>query len=176
LVILAACYSTIDGGAAAMASVVTVDIVKKINPAIGEKSLFVYAKLAMLVGGVIATVIILSGVDFTSLVLTTYALKTAILLPLTLAIIWPRTNSVGFVGGIALSILIGMPLRSIYGELAGTLTILVVSGFVVWLGAMLKPQHFDIVSLRNVRDALSADGSDSMVSASRDRPKANISV
>jgi Na+/proline symporter len=157
LVILAACYSTIDGGAAAMASVVTVDIVKKISPGISERALFVYAKMAILIGGIIATIIILSGVDFTSLVLTTYALKTAILLPLTLAIMWPRTNSVGFVGGIVLSILIGMPVRHVYGELAGTLTILAVSAVVVWLSAKLKPEHFDMRSLRNVRDALSAD-------------------
>ena len=44
--------------------------------------------------------IVLSGVDFTTLVLTTYALKTSILLPLVLAILWPKTNTVGFVGGV----------------------------------------------------------------------------
>jgi urea-proton symporter len=172
LVILAACYSTIDGGAAAMASVVTVDIVKKISPSIGERALFVYAKLAILAGGVIATIIILSGVDFTSLVLTTYALKTAILLPLTLAIMWPRTNSTGFVGGIVLSILIGMPIRQMYGELAGTLSILLISALGVWIGAMLKPARFDMRSLREVDDALSLSDHDA-VSA---RPvQANIS-
>jgi Na+/proline symporter len=171
LVILAACYSTIDGGAAAMASVVTVDIVKKIRPTIGEQSLFVYAKLAMLVGGVIAAAIILSGIDFTSLVLTTYALKTAILLPLTLAIMWSRTNSLGFVSGIVLSILIGMPVRHVFGELAGTLTILLVSGLTVWLGAMLKPQRFDIASLRTVRDALAiSDTVQDLPSAVRPEP------
>ena len=154
LVILAACYSTIDGGAAAMASVVTVDIVKKIHPKIGERALFIYAKLAILIGGIVATIIILSGVDFTTLVLTTYALKTAILLPLILAILWPRTNSLGFVGGIVLSILIGMPIRHIYGELAGTLTILSVSVFTVWFAAILKPSYFDIRSLRQVKDEL----------------------
>lgn len=57
-----------------------------------------------------ALLIVLSGVDFTTLVLTTYALKTSILLPLVLAILWPRTNTLGFVGGIVLSILIGMTL------------------------------------------------------------------
>ncbi len=87
LVIPAACYSTIDGGAAAMSSVFTVDIVKKLRPNISEKLLFTFAKLAMLIGGVVAAAIILSGVDVTSLVLTTYALKTAVLLPLTLAIV-----------------------------------------------------------------------------------------
>jgi Na+/proline symporter len=154
LVILAACYSTIDGGSAAMASVVSVDIVKKVNPNIPEKKLFVITKLATLVGGVIATIIVLSGVDFTTLVLTTYALKTAILLPIILAIAWPRTNTIGFVGGVVLSILVGMPLRHVYGELVGTLTILAVSAIVVWLGAMIKPQRFDMNSLKLVKDEL----------------------
>jgi Na+/proline symporter len=154
LVILAACYSTIDGGSAAMASVVSVDIVKKINPNIPEKKLFVITKLATLIGGVIATIIVLSGVDFTTLVLTTYALKTAILLPIILAIAWPRTNTIGFVGGVVLSILIGMPLRHVYGELVGTLTILAVSAVVVWLGAMIKPETFDMNSLKLVKDEL----------------------
>ncbi len=178
LVILAACYSTIDGGAAAMASVVTVDIVKKIWPAIGDQVLFVYAKLAMLVGGVVAAAIILSGVDFTSLVLTTYALKTAILLPLTLAIMWPRTNSLGFVGGIVLSILIGMPVRHVYGELTGTLTILAISGLTVWIGAKLKPQRFDISNLRSVQDTLAGNDStaDSASPARSEPTRAKASI
>jgi Na+/proline symporter len=146
LVILAACYSTIDGGSAAMASVVSVDIVKKINPAIPENKLFVITKLATLIGGVIATIIVLSGVDFTTLVLTTYAL-----------IAWPRTNTIGFVGGVVLSILIGMPLRHVYGELVGTLSILAISGTVVWLGAMINPRRFDMDSLRLVKDELQDD-------------------
>jgi uncharacterized membrane protein YccC len=78
---------------------------------------------------------------------------------LTLAIMWPRTNSLGFVGGIVLSILIGMPVRHVYGELTGTLTILVISGLTVWIGAILKPQRFDISSLRSVKDTLAGNHS-----------------
>lgn len=154
LVILAACYSTIDGGSAAMASVVSVDIVKKINPRIGEKPLFLITKMATLVGGVVATIIVLSGIDFTTLVLTTYALKTAVLLPIIFAILWSRANTIGFVGGIILSILIGMTVRQMYGELAGTLTILAVSGLVVLLGALINPKRFDMTSLRHIKDDL----------------------
>jgi urea-proton symporter len=102
---------------------------------------------------------VLSGVDFTTLVLTTYALKTAILLPIILAIAWPRTNTIGFVGGVVLSILIGMSVRHVYGELVGTLTILGVSGVVVWLGAMINPQVFDMNSLRKIKDELQEEGS-----------------
>ena len=82
LSILAACYSTIDGASAALSSIVAVDIVKRYWPETKEGRLFVITKLSMLLGGAVATVIVLSGVDFTTLVLTTYALKTSILLPL----------------------------------------------------------------------------------------------
>ena len=85
----------------------------------------------MLLGGLVATLIVLSGIDFTTLVLTTYALKTSILLPLVLAILWPRTNTVGFVGGVVLAILIGMPIYETQGELIGTLSIVAISGITV---------------------------------------------
>ena len=88
LAILAACYSTIDGPSAALSSVVAVvDIVKRHWPATRKRGplsarLPVITKLSMLLGGAVATLIVLSGIDFTTLVLTTYALKTSILLPL----------------------------------------------------------------------------------------------
>jgi Na+/proline symporter len=157
LVILAACYSTIDGASAALASVVAVDIVKRYLPGTSERSLFIITKLSMLAGGAVALLIVLSGVDFTTLVLTTYALKTSILLPLVLAILWPRTNTIGFVGGIVLSILIGMTLRSVYGELVGTLSILGISGAVVVLGALVAPTRFDYASLKAARDLAPGD-------------------
>jgi len=99
-VILAACYSTIDGASSALSSIVAVDIIKRYAPKMAESKLFYITKLSIFAGGAVAAVIVLSGADFTSLVLTTYALKTSILLPLVLAILWPRTNTVGFVGGV----------------------------------------------------------------------------
>lgn len=148
LVILAACYSTIDGASAALASIVAVDIIKRVAPRTSERVLFLTTKISVLIGGSIALAIVLSGINFTTLVLTTYALKTSILLPLVLAIVWRRTNTIGFVGGVTLSILIGMPLREIYGELIGTLSILAISGLSVVIGAYLKPGvKFDNASL-----------------------------
>ncbi|RJF89807.1 sodium:solute symporter [Oleomonas cavernae] len=152
LVILAACYSTIDGASAALASVVAVDIVKRFAPNTSEKALFIITKVSMLLGGSVALAIVLSGVDFTTLVLTTYALKTAILLPLVLAILWPQTNTVGFVGGISLAILIGMPLREVYGELIGTTSIVLISGLTVVIAGLIKPAGFDYSTLRKVRN------------------------
>lgn len=138
LVILAACYSTIDGASSALSSIVAVDIVKRFAPDTKEATLFYITKLSIFFGGAVAAVIVLSGADFTSLVLTTYALKTSILIPLVLAILWPRTNTVGFVGGVVLAILVGMPIRQIYGELWGTISILAISGATVYLAALLR--------------------------------------
>ncbi|MGA9321070.1 MAG: sodium:solute symporter [Xanthobacteraceae bacterium] len=157
LSILAACYSTIDGASAALSSVVAVDIVKRYWPATKEGRLFVITKFSMLLGGAVATVIVLSGVDFTTLVLTTYALKTSILLPLVLAILWPRTNTVGFVGGVTLAILIGMPIYETQGELIGTLSIVAISGITVVIAGFAGSAKFDIASLRRVSDDIATD-------------------
>ena len=147
LVILAACYSTIDGASSALSSIVAVDIVKRFAPKTQESALFYITRFGMLLGGIIAGVIVLTGADFTTLVLTTYALKTSILLPLILAIVWTRTNTIGFVGGIILSIAIGMPLREVYGEMVGTFSILAISAGVVIIGALLKPEKFNMDKL-----------------------------
>jgi Na+/proline symporter len=158
LSILAACYSTIDGASAALSSVVAVDIVKRYWPATKEGPLFVITKLSMLAGGAAATAIVLSGVDFTTLVLTTYALKTSILLPLVLAILWPRTNTIGFVGGVVLAILIGMPIYETQGELIGTLSIVAISGLTVVIAGLAGNVRFDVTSLQRVRDDIGSPG------------------
>lgn len=160
LVIVAACYSTIDGASSALSSIVAVDIVKRVAPRIKESTLFYLTKLSMFLGGAVATVIVLSGADFTTLVLTTYALKTSILVPLVLAILWPRTNTIGFVGGIVLSILIGMPLREVYGELVGTLSIVAISGAVVVIAALIMPQTFDMSLLKSKREEVALEAAE----------------
>lgn len=147
LAILAACYSTIDGASSALSSIVAIDIVKRYAPKTSESRLFYVTKLSMLVGGIVAAAIVLSGADFTSLVLTTYALKTSVLMPLVLAILWPRSNTIGFVGGIVLSILIGMSLREVYGELVGTLSIVAISAAVVIVAGLLSKRPFDMGDL-----------------------------
>ncbi len=167
LVILAACYSTIDGASAALSSVVAIDIVKRYAPSISERLLFIITKISTLIGGLIALAIVLSGADFTTLVLTTYALKTAILLPLSLAILWPRTNTLGFVGGIVLAILIGMTIRSYYGELIGTLSILAISGLTVVAGALVSPQKFDATVLKKARDLESSDHDEDLLALAK---------
>jgi urea-proton symporter len=157
LAILAACYSTIDGASAALSSIVAVDVVKRYWPETTEGVLFLVTKLSMLVGGAAATAIVLSGIDFTTLVLTTYALKTSILLPLVLAILWPRTNTIGFVGGVVLAILIGMPIYETQGELIGTLSIVAISGLTVLAAGFFGGERFDVSTLRRTADVVIAD-------------------
>ncbi|QMU60645.1 MAG: sodium:solute symporter [Gammaproteobacteria bacterium] len=160
LVILAACYSTIDGAASALSSIIAIDIIKRFNTQTKEATLFYITRFGMILGGVISGVIVLTGVDFTTLVLTTYALKTSILLPLILAIVWNKTSVLGFVGGIVLSIAIGMPLRHLYGEMVGTFSILAISAGVVILASLLTKQKFDMNKLLEAhKDELAHDKS-----------------
>ena len=147
LVILAACYSTIDGAASALSSIIAIDIIKRFNTQTKEATLFYITRFGMILGGVISGVIVLTGIDFTTLVLTTYALKTSILIPLILAIVWNKTSVTGFVGGIVLSIVIGMPLRHLYGEMVGTFSILAISASVVILASLFTKQKFDMNKL-----------------------------
>lgn len=157
LAILAACYSTIDGASSALSSIVAVDIVKRYAPKTSESKLFYITKLSMLAGGIVAAAIVLSGADFTSLVLTTYALKTSVLMPLVLSILWPRTNTLGFVGGIVASIAIGMTLRGLYGELVGTISIVAISAAVVIIAGLASKRSFDMGEL-GVKRAVNLEG------------------
>ena len=152
LLVLNACYSTIDGAFSAMSSLVAVDIVKPLKPSLPERRLFAITKLSIVLCGIVAGAIVMSGVNFVSLVLTTYAIKTSLLIPLILAIFWPRLTSRGFLWGIVLSILIGLPVRIISGELAGTLVIFGISAVVpVAFSLLAGEKPFDYSLLKHTR-------------------------
>lgn len=150
LLVLNACYSTIDGAFSALSSLVAVDIVKPLWPNLAEKRLFAVTKLSIIACAFVAGLIVMSGVNFVSLVLTTYAIKTSLLIPLVLSIFWRRLTSKGFLWGIVLSITIGLPIRIIYDELLGTLVIFGISAVVpiVW-SLISKEKPFDFSVLRN---------------------------
>ena len=88
-----------------------------------------------------------------TIVLTSYAIRTAILIPLVLALFWSRTTGWGFVGGTILAIAIGMPIRSAAGELWGSLSILAISGLVPITIGLLGNFRFDFERLRHIKDA-----------------------
>lgn len=153
VVILSACYSVIDSAFTAISSVFVVDIIKPLAPRISERALFVSAKLPMVLASIIAAVVVVSGVDFVTIVLTSYAIRTAILVPLVLALFWPRMTGAGFVWGTVAAIAIGMPIRSHFGELWGSLSILAISAFVPFVLSSLNRERFDYTRLQRVRDA-----------------------
>ncbi|MEL7223532.1 MAG: sodium:solute symporter [Cyanobacteria bacterium J06576_12] len=151
-VILSACYSTMDGALASLSSLAAIDVIKPISPHIEEKKLFTLTRASMLIAAVIALGVVISGVDFVTIVLTTYAIRTAILVPLMLSIFWRKMTAGGFIWGTIAAIAIGMPLRMIMGELAGTLIILGISTVVPVVMSLSNTRLFDYDSLKQVKD------------------------
>jgi len=151
-IIVTACYSVIDSSLTAISGITAIDIINPLNPRVTEKNLFALTKLSMIVPTVLATLVVLSGADFVSIVLTTYAIRTAILIPLMLSIFWDKMTASGFIWGTILAIVIGMPCRMIYGELPGTLLILLVSAVVPVALSLRNSQKFDFSSLVNAED------------------------
>jgi urea-proton symporter len=156
VVILTACYSVIDSAFTAISSVFVVDIIKPLAPQISDRSLFVWAKVPMVLAAGIAAAVVLTGADFVSIVLTSYAIRTAILVPLVLALFWKRMTAAGFVSGTVLGIAIGMPIRSAYGELWGSLSILSISSVVPLVLGLTNRKEYDFERLKHVRDATDA--------------------
>jgi Na+/proline symporter len=153
IVILSACYSVIDNAFTATSSVFIVDIIKPLFPKIGEKQLFFWAKAPMFLTAVIGAAVILTGADFVTIVLTSYAIRIAILIPLVLALFCSRTTGWEFVGGTILAIAIGVPIRSVAGELWGSLSILAISAAVPLVIGYSRNLRFNFERLRHVKDA-----------------------
>lgn len=153
IAILSACLSTLDAAFIGTSSVVSVDIVRRINPNISDKKLLMYTRLAVLIVGLLSVAIILGGFDFVTIVLVTYALKTSVLIPLILSVFWRKAPAGGIFWGIIGSIIIGMPIYFSRGEFWGTVTILIVSFLipVIW-SIITKPEMFDPASLKDVKD------------------------
>jgi Na+/proline symporter len=153
IVILSACYSVIDSAFTATSSVFVVDIIKPLAPHITERSLYAWAKAPMFLAAAIAAAVVLTGVDFVTIVLTSYAIRTAILIPLALSLFWPRMTGLGFVAGTVLAIAIGMPIRAATGDLWGSLSILAISAAVPLVIGLIANRSYDFGRLRQVRDA-----------------------
>ncbi|MET0900665.1 MAG: sodium:solute symporter [Mycobacterium sp.] len=157
LIILNACYSTIDGAFSALSSVVAVDILKQTKPDIAPKALFRYTKASIIIAGVIGGIVVSSGIDYVELVNTVYFIKAALIIPLGLAIFWRRMTSTAFVVSLLLAIAIGFPVREFVGELPGIITLEAIS-LVAAVGiSLLSKQSFDFDSLRARKGALSSD-------------------
>ncbi len=156
VVILSACYSVIDSAFTATSSIFVVDIIRPLFPTIGERALFIWAKVPMLLAAIIAAGIVLTGVDFVTIVLTSYAIRTAILVPLVLALFWSRMTGSGFVAGTLAAIAIGMPIRAATDDFWGSLAILAISAVIPFVLGQFNTQRFDFDSLRQTADATEA--------------------
>jgi Na+/proline symporter len=156
LIILNACYSSIDGAFSALSSVVAVDVLKRVKPDIGAKSLLRWTKASIIIAGVVGGIVVSSGIDYVELVNTVYFIKAALIIPLALAIFWRRLTSTAFVVSLVLAVAIGFPVREYVGELEGIVALEVVS-LVAAVGiSLLSKTSFDFATLRR-GDAL-ADG------------------
>ncbi|VFR28268.1 Na+/solute symporter [plant metagenome] len=142
-VVLNCSYSTIDGAFAAISSLVSVNVLMPLFPKLRARTLFTLTKLSIVFFGIAAGIIVLSGWDFVSLVLLAQSLNASILVPLLLAITWKRTTGAGFSWGVILAVVVGLSVRSVYGELAGILTITGVSAVVPIALGLLRPAAFD---------------------------------
>lgn len=145
-VILNCSFSTIDGAFSAISSLVAVNVLLPLFPKLSTKAVFTLTKLSIILFGILAGVIVLSGWDFVSLVLLAQAFNASILIPLLLVLLWNRVTAAGFSWGIILAIVIGLIVRSRYGELAGILTITGVSAIVPVTLGLLNKTPFDLES------------------------------
>lgn len=147
LIILNACYSSIDGAFAALSSLVAVDIVKRAKPDVSEKRLFGLTKLSILVAGIIGGLVVSSGIDYIRLVNTVFFIKAVLIFPLALAIFWPRMTGNAFVASIVLGIGVGLPIRESGNEFAGIIALEAVSLLVAVGVSLISGKRFDYASL-----------------------------
>lgn len=157
LIILNACYSSIDGAFSALSSIVAVHVLKRARPKISAKALFRGTKGSIVIAGVVGGVVVSSGIDYVDLVTTVFFLKAALIIPLALSIFWSRMTSTAFVASLVLAIGIGYPVRETVGELQGIVVLEAVS-LVVAVGiSLLSKTRFDFATLRGRGEALVDD-------------------
>jgi Na+/proline symporter len=173
LIILNACYSSIDGAFSALSSVVAVDILKRVSPNITSKALLRWTKASIIIAGVVGGIVVSSGIDYVELVNTVYFIKAALIIPLALAIFWRRMTSTAFVASLLLAVVVGYPVRQYVGELQGIVALEVIS-LVAAVGiSLLSKQSFDYGTLKQpdaLRDSPPPDG---VVEAAVDRKAAD---
>lgn len=148
LVILNACYSSIDGAFSALSSLIAVDVVKRGWPRVSEKRLITFTKLSIVVGGVIGGVVVSSGIDYIYLVNLVFFIKAVLIFPLGLAIFWKRMTANGFVASIVLGVAVGLPLRQTGHDLLSIVALEGVSLAVAVGVSLLERKQFDFDALR----------------------------
>ena len=148
LVILNASFSATDGAFAALTSVVAVDIVRPLWPAMSDGKLFLITRLSIVAASIIVGIIVLLGLQFVDLLLFMFAVQIAFAIPITLAIFWSRFTAAAFVLACTLALVIGLPIRLTAPEPWGTLAIFGVSLLVSVGVSLMQRREFDFRSMR----------------------------
>jgi Na+/proline symporter len=155
LVILNACYSSMDGAFSALSSIVAVDVLKRVRPDMAPQRLFRATKASIIIAGIVGGIVVSSGIDYIDLVNTVFFLKAALIIPLALSIFWSRMTSTAFVSSLVLAIAIGYPVRELVGEMPGIITLESVSLIVAVGVSLMSRKRFDYATLRRRGSALS---------------------
>lgn len=148
VIVLSACYSVVDGALASVSSVSAVDVIKPLFPQISERALFAWTRFSMVLAASISVVVVVSGIDLVTLVLSTSIIRAAVLVPLILSILWSRMNATAFTSGTIIGLIAGAIALLKFGEATGTYTVTVVSTVVPILIARASSDRFDYSSLR----------------------------
>lgn len=150
LTVVTACYSAMDGAFSAISSLVAVDIIQRIAPNIGERRLFTLTKLSIPVAGIIGAIVVNSGVDYVSLVNFVFFVDIGFVMPVALAIFWPRYSSSAFIAALILAEAVGIPIRSEISPLWGIIACLGTSAIVSVGVSLLSRERFDFAHLATV--------------------------
>src|SRR5579883_3089385 len=82
IIVLSACYSTVDGALTGVSAITAVDVLHRFFPHIRDSKLFFWTRLSMVITIIISVAVVLSGVDFVTLLLVTSVIRGAVLVPL----------------------------------------------------------------------------------------------
>ena len=154
IMVLAACKSVVDGALTGVSTITAVDIFKRYLPNVSERTRFFWTRASMVLVIVISIAILLGGVNFLTLLLVTSAIRGAVLIPLILAIIWPKMNATAFVSGTLSALVAGIIARLLYGnsEIISTAVVVITSAVVPLIIGFLNKQPYDYSELAKVQD------------------------
>ena len=153
VMVLAACKSVVDGTLTGVSTITAVDIFKRYFPNVSERTLFFWTRASMVIVIAGAIAILLGGVNFVTLLLVTSAIRGAVLIPLILAIVWPRLNATAFVAGTLSALVAGVIARLLTNsEVASTAAVVITSAVVPLLIGAFNKVRYDYAELARVQD------------------------
>ncbi|HEY9643909.1 MAG TPA: hypothetical protein V6C57_25690 [Coleofasciculaceae cyanobacterium] len=153
IIVLSACYSTVDGALTGVSAITAVDVIHRFFPDIRDSKLFFWTRLSMVITILISVAVVLSGVDFVTLLLVTSVIRGAVLVPLILSIVWDKMNALAFTSGTIVALIAGLIARVFFpGELVSTSVVIIVSAVLPLIIGSLNRDRFDYAVLAQAKD------------------------